>query len=438
MRPQFSGKNVLIFGLGINRGGLGSARFFAASGANVRVTDLKTAEQLKPSLDELCKFPNIEYALGRHSKEDIDWADLIIKNPGVRPGNSYIEYARAKGKEVEMDMGIFLQFVSPARIVGITGTKGKSTTSSLIYEVLKNEYKDVIFAGNIGKSVLDAVKFVNPQTIVVLEISSFQLEAFASHKVSPHWSVITNITPDHLNYYSSMEEYIEAKRPIAMYQKSGDYLFLRKGDEITTTQSFIKGFQDGVVYFSPDDLPDGFKPLLPGEHNLNNYAAALAVAKIFGIDQVKTLSALASFGGVEFRLQLVKEWQGVKIYNDTASTGPDAGIKALQTFPGCILIAGGVNKNLPYEEYAHNVDNLAKSVFFLEGDATEEIKKYLKHREKIVGTYNNLEQLLVDVKNKTASGDVVLFSPAAASFNLFQNEFDRGRKFNATVEKVFV
>lgn len=458
MGTDFAGKKVLVFGLGINQGGLGAALFFTKRGANVRVTDLKNAEQLKPSLDALAKFDSIEYILGEHRNKDFDWADLIIKNPGVKPQDPYLLYAKSLGKQIEMDMGIFLRFVKPGQIIGVTGTKGKSTTASLIYEVLKAgiavssrpggtphvEYSNMLFAGNIGKSVLDTVEFVKSDTIVVLEISSFQLEAFEQHTVSPKWAVITNITPDHLNYYGSMDEYINSKRPIAKYQTSKDFLFLRKNDPITNTASFLEGFKGDITYFSPEELftsPTGglssFAPKLKGEHNLYNCAAALSMAKAFGIDQALAIDALLNFGGVEFRMQLVKEVDGIKIYNDTAATGPDAGIKALETFPGCILIAGGVNKNLLYKEYARVLDKQAKRVFFLEGDATEEMKKYIKQTEKIMGTYNNFEDILIEVKKTALKGDVVLFSPAAASFNLFQNEFDRGRKFSAAVSKVF-
>ena len=242
-------KKVLVFGLGLNQGGVGSARFFASEGAKIRVTDLRNAEVLKPSLDELKQFPDIEYSLGSHKYGDIGWADLIIKNPAVKPGNPYIIYALKLGKEVKMDMDIFLEYVKPSQIIGVTGTKGKSTTSSLIYEVLKisrglnlNNPRglNVIFAGNIGKSVLDTIPYVNKETLVILEISSFQLESFDNNKVSPKWAVITNVTPDHLNYYSKMEEYINAKKIIGKYQTNEDFLFLRKDDPVTVNPGFLK------------------------------------------------------------------------------------------------------------------------------------------------------------------------------------------------------
>lgn len=427
---------VLIFGLGQNGGGVGSAAFFAKKGDEVRVTDLKNRTILKNSLDKLKDY-QIQYSLGQHKYEDIDWADLIIKNPAIKPGNDFINYAIKRGKTVETDMGIFLQYTKPDQIIGITGTKGKSTTSSLIYETLKAAEKDVILAGNIGISVLETIPLIRNSTLIVLEISSFQLESFATHKVSPRWAIITNITPDHLNYHANMEEYILIKKTIGQYQKKSDYLFLRKDDPITAKTDFLKGLKAKIIYFCADDLPADFHPNLLGEHNRQNLAAAFQVGKTFNINSDLALKALTDFKGVPFRLELIKEWQGIRIYNDTTATSPEAGIQAIRTLPGCILIAGGMNKGMEYTELTKIIDKNAKKVFFLEGDSTEEIKKHI-NEDLIAGTYNNLEELLVDVKKIAKPGNIILFSPAATSFNLFQNEFDRGRKFNEAVKKVFV
>ncbi|MDO8570139.1 MAG: UDP-N-acetylmuramoyl-L-alanine--D-glutamate ligase [Candidatus Daviesbacteria bacterium] len=458
---RFRGKRVLILGLGINQGGLGATRFFAKLGAKVKVTDLKDKEFLKPSLDQLKEFPEIEYVLGEHKFEDLDWADLIIRNPALKPDNPYLKYAREKGKQVEMDMGIFLQFVKPEQVIGVTGTKGKSTTASLIYETLKAGGKDIIFAGNIGKSVLDTIPYVKTNTLVVLEISSFQLMAFGEHHVSPHWAVISNIYPDHLNYHGTMENYTEAKRFIAKFQNNNDFLFIKKGDIITNSDNFIKGLKGKIIYYSLTDLPENFLPKIPGEHNLENFAASFAVfneiLRTQG-DAQRAYQALENFAGVEFRLQLIYDKNGIKIYNDTAATTPVAAQANIKSLSGAILITGGVNKDLPYNDLAQAIEKYAKSVYFLEGSATDEIKKCLQQiassktprndviaiRQKqekqsllIQGTYSDLEKLLTDVKSVTKPGDTILFSPGAASFNLFQNEFDRGRKFNLAVAKIF-
>lgn len=433
----FERKKVLIFGLGLNQGGVGSAKFFAKQETQVKVTDLRGREILNPSINELKSHPDIEYTLGAHKYEDINWSDLIIKNPAIKPGNPYINYATKIGKQVKMDMDVFLQFVKPTQIIGVTGTKGKSTTASLINEILKSTGKNVIFAGNIGISVLDTVRYIKPDTLVVLEISSFQLESFHKHKVSPKWAIITNITPDHLNYYSKLEQYIEAKKIIGKYQTSEDFIFLRRKDPVTTKLSFLKNFKAKVIYFSKDDLPNIFKPTLKGEHNLENIAAAYQVGKTFGLSKKNILNILSKFKGVPFRMEQVMQWKGIKIINDTAATSPESGAFAVQTFPNCILICGGMNKRMDYTKYAKIVEQNTKKIFFLEGESSEEIKRKIKKKDKIAGTYSDFEKILQDIKKIVKKGDIILFSPAATSFNLFQNEWDRGRKFNEAVEKIF-
>lgn len=437
MQDNFKGKKVLVLGLGTNQGGLGSAKFFAKAGAEVTVTDLKTEEQLKSSLDELSEFSNIRYVLGKHDYKDIDEADLIIRNQALKPNNEYRIYAEKAGKKIETDIGVFLDFVKPDQLIGVTGTKGKSTTSSLIYEVLKAADKKVLHAGNIGKSVLDTLEVVDNETLIVLEISSFQLEAFKEHKVSPKWAVITNIHPDHLDYYGSMENYIAAKRVIAENQTDKDYLFLNKNDQTTNSAEFLTDIKSQIIKYSGEDLPEDFSLTIPGLHNRENASAALVVAKTFSVSEEIALEAMQKFTGVPFRLELIKEWEGVKIYNDTAATGPTAALSALNSFKDPIIIVGGVDKGLPYEELAYNLDRKAKAIYFLDGTATDKLKQLLKILKIQRSTYFDLDALLLDLKKEVKKGDIVLFSPAAASFNMFQNEFDRGRKFTAAVEKIF-
>ncbi len=437
MDHNYSGKRVLILGLGLNEGGVGSARFFAKNDAHVRVTDLKTDRDLKPSLEQLSEFPNIEYTLGEHKFEDIDWADIVIRNPAIRPNNEYLKYAREKGKKVELDMGIFLEFIDPKRVIGITGTKGKSTTASLVNQILLNFGKRIIFAGNIGKSVLDTLDSIEKDSLILLEISSFQLEAWDEHKLSPHWAVITNIFPDHLNYYDSMDQYVASKKIIGKYQSETDFLFLRKQDPVTQAANFLDGLSGTRDIFSTEDIPADFEPKMKGLHNLENIACAVAVCKTLGIHEEDSLRVAKDFEGIDFRMQLIKKMGHFRIYNDSAATNPEAAIAALKAFPSCILITGGMNKNLDFKEYADQIDKLAKQVYFIEGTATDQIKEYMKDKKKIMSTYTDLTALLRDLKINVTEHDIVLFSPGATSFNFFHNEFDRGRKFNEAVERVF-
>ncbi|MBI2021977.1 UDP-N-acetylmuramoyl-L-alanine--D-glutamate ligase [Candidatus Daviesbacteria bacterium] len=434
---SFRDKKVLILGLGLNQGGVGAAKFFAKHGAQVLVTDLKSEKELEPSLKQLKGFENIEYHLGGHNYDDIDWADLIIRNPALRPDNPYRLAAQASLKRVELDMGVFLDHVDKKQVIAVTGTKGKSTTSSLIFEALKANGKKVIHAGNIGKSVLDFIDEIDRDTFVVLEVSSFQLEAFDKHSFAPKWAVITNIFPDHLNYYKSLEEYVASKKLIAKYQTKEDKLFLLKDDPVTNHPSFLDRITSQIILFSKTNLPKDFHPLLIGEHNLNNIAAAFSIAQDLGLDLDKSLHAFKNFKGVEFRIQLIKTWQGVKIYNDTTATMPEAAIESLKSLPNCILICGGMNKGLDYKNFAKAIEKYAKLVYFIEGDATDEIIKHVKNKSKILGIGNNLKQVVHFVTKHATTGDVILFSPGATSFNFWQNEFDRGRKFNLAVEEVF-
>ncbi|MBI2022361.1 UDP-N-acetylmuramoyl-L-alanine--D-glutamate ligase [Candidatus Daviesbacteria bacterium] len=436
---NYTGKKVLILGLGLNQGGVGATKFFAKQNALVRVTDLKDEQVLEPSINQLKDFNNIEYILGEHRTSDIDWADLIIRNWGVKRENEFLKYAYKKGKAVETDMGIFLNYVNSKQIIGLTGSKGKSTIASLLYYAIKNQYPNAMLAGNIGKSVLDLVDHIKKDSLLILELSSFQLEAFNKHNISPHIAVITNIFPEHLNYYESYEDYTAAKKLIAKHQTGSDIFFINHSNGVINSPDFLAGINSQIIKFSEKDLPKDFSPKLPGGHNRINYAAALAVARHLGIDTTHALHKMNEFEGAEFRLQFVKESYGVKIYNDSAATNPDATIEALKTFPNSILICGGMNKGLDYSDLAEAIEKYTKAVYFLEGDATERIRQ-LESRimdEKDRGTFNDLKILLSAVKKEAQKGDLILFSPGATSFNLFQNEFDRGRKFNQAVEEVF-
>lgn len=444
MNNLYTNKKVLIFGLGLNQGGVGSAKFFAQNGAEVRITDLKSEKDLQSSLDQLAEFKNISYTLGVHKFEDIDWADLIIKNPAIKPGNKYIEYALEKNKQIETDFSIFLQYANQKKLIAITGTKGKTTTVSLIFEALRIDNQQVVLVGNIGKSILDTLTHTDKDPWIIVEISSFQLQALKGKNFSPKIAVITNIYPDHLNWHSSMEKYIQAKKIIALGQTSEDFLVL-PCQGILHSEQFQQDIKSQIVEFCAEDFNEDFPNIdlpLKGLANLENYATALTVTGILKIDDQKVLQAFQNFKGARFRMQEIGVFNGIKIINDSTSTNPISTIEALKTLgPGVILIAGGMNKGMQYHELAAQIENYTpvKSLYLLEGDATKELTKYLRNPAitKGGGLYNGLETLLKEVKKEAKPGNIILFSPAATSFNLFQNEFDRGERFNRAVEKVF-
>jgi UDP-N-acetylmuramoylalanine--D-glutamate ligase len=433
MKKIFKGKKVLVMGLGLNGGGVGVAKFFCKQGAEVLVTDLKTEEKLKESLQKLKDCKKIKYALGGHREADFINADLIIKNPDVPPTSPYLEIAKRHNIAVETDVSLFFK-LSNSFIIGITGTKGKSTTSSLIYHILKSKFKRTFLAGNIGVSPLELLPNVKKGDKVVLELSSFELE---DTKQSPNIAVITNILPDHLNRYGTMEEYINTKKIIFKYQTSKDVLVLNAEDP--TTKEFVKEAASRVVLFSrPLAKPKNFQ--LFGEHNLYNLAAATEVAKVLEIQQKDIDKVLKAFKGVSNRQEFVRELNGVKYFNDTTATMPDAVIAAIKTFSQefsngrLILICGGQNKGLEYEELAEEIKKNVDAIVMLPGTASERIEKLLGI-EKINGV-SSMQEAVAMAQKLAKPGDVVVLSPAAASFNLFKNEFDRGNQFVEAVKKL--
>jgi len=409
-------------GLGLLGGGVGVAKFFVKQRAKVLVTDLKTKKELKESLKKLKGLP-IKFVLGRHRKEDFIKADLIIKNPGVPPDSRYLKIARKHKIPIKNDVSIFFD-LAKAEIIGVTGTKGKSTVATLIYLFLKRKYPKTILAGNIGLSPLEVLSRAKRGTKVVLELSSFELEDL---KKSPKVAVITTLFPDHLNRYRSFREYIEAKKPIFKYQKKNDILVLNY-DNLETRK--LASEARSRVYFFRD----------------SNVSAAVLVAKLFKISKKDIKKVLAKFKGVPNRQEFITEKRGVKYFNDTTATTPQSVILAIKTFrerfpnSEIILIAGGLDKNLNYKSLAKEIKKSVVYLVLLPGTASGKLKKELKlfKKESKIKIFNvkSMKEAVKKASGITKRGDLVLLSPAAASFNLFKNEFDRGEQFVKAVKKL--
>lgn len=416
MKNIFENNRVVVMGLGLNGGGVGVAKFFAMQGARVLVTDLKTREQLQKSVDELKDF-KIDFVLGGHREEDFTSADLIIKNPAVPNNSSFLKIAKEHNIPVKNDIEIFFD-LCPAKIVGVTGTKGKSTTATLIYSFLKEKYPNVFLAGNIGITPLEIISKITKDGLVVLELSSFELEEL---KKSPHVAVITNLFPDHLNRYKSFNDYVEAKKSIFKYQNKEDFLVLNSKN-IETRK--LAGEAVSQVLFFED----------------SNILAAAAVAEIFKIDKKSIDRILENFKGIPSRQEFIKERNGVKYFNDTTATNPGSCIYAIKTFKekfpssSLIFIVGGVDKEMDYGELAEEIKKNINKLILLPGSGTEKLKKNLGQF-----AYKEVSSMLEAVKEVLSlakPGDIVVLSPAAASFNLFDNEFDRGRQFVDCVNKL--
>jgi len=425
---DYRNKKVLILGLGTQGRGVGSAQVFCEIGAQVRITDSKTAEQLSSSIEELANY-KVAYSLGQHLKEDILWADVIIRNASVPWNHELLLLAREKNIPIKMDAVLFFEYADISKTIGITGTRGKSTTTTLIYEILTANNCSTHLAGNITPTAsLRLLQKFDPKAWYVFELSSWQLQAFHESKISPHIAVLTNLYPDHL-LDRTYQEYIQDKMAIYMYQEKTDFLVANKDN--SDLVKVLNSLKRSINWFSASDGAS-YETQLQGIHNLENIAAAVAVAKLLKLSNIA--SPIKHFTGLSYRLEPVGRIHGAKIINDTTSTTPIAATKALEAYPGSILILGGTSKKLPVQSLAQAINSGAKKVVLIKGSGTDELKPYLD-KEKVVGEFDSLkESLKVAVSLIENADDVILFSPAFTSFGMFKNEFDRGNQFNQLIK----
>jgi UDP-N-acetylmuramoylalanine--D-glutamate ligase len=427
-------------------------------GARVTVTDLKRADQLQSSLDALRGLP-IEYALGEHREQDFRNADLIVRNPGVPRESKWLQLARERNISVEMEMSLFIARLprGAAQVIGITGTKGKTTTTLMTGAILKRANPKTVVAGNLRISALELLDQIDAETPVVLELSSWQLEAFPPHEISPHIAAITNIFPDHLNRYRDLDDYANAKAIIFRYQQLGDFIVLNFENKMLThlarralgkvvwtsaTCALKEGaFRDGGAlvwrwHGATQKILDARALRVPGEHNVANALTAIALASVWGATPEQIADALREFRGAEHRQEFVREIGGVRYINDTTATAPAAAIVAIETFApsaaGIVLIAGGADKSLDFSEMARVVAAKVRAVILLEGSATGQLVSALPV-EIIAGRFDDLRQAVKRAKEIARAGEIVLLSPGCASFGMFANEFERGDQFKEIV-----
>lgn len=459
----FKNKRITVFGLGLNMGGVGTVRYLATHGAReIIVTDIKSREELAPSLAKLSLYKNITYVLGQHRPEDFTRVDMVIKNPAIPWTNEYVVLAKEHHVPVEMDSSLFFALCR-APIVGVTGSKGKTTTATLIAHILERAGKHVVRVGISQVGVLGILDQVTDKSTVVFELSSWRLSALEYLKKSPHIAVLTNIYPDHLNYYKTMAAYMADKKNIFRFQKGSDVVIGNADDS-----SVCEMIQDapGMMLLSSTDHPidgDGAwladetlfvseqgteKVLLPmqkvplkGKHNISNVLLAALTGLSLGLSIKDIRAGIESFPGVPHRLEKIALKKGVAYYNDTAATIPDATVAALRSFAEpVILIAGGSDKRLDFTVLAKEILVRPKGLILFRGQGTEKLiqamKDILPEAEKERG-FEIVESMgkAVELASRNAEpGDVVLLSPGAASFGLFQNEFDRGEQFRKAVE----
>ncbi|MFW5801061.1 MAG: UDP-N-acetylmuramoyl-L-alanine--D-glutamate ligase [Spirochaeta sp.] len=455
MAIQLHGKKVTIMGLGLHGGGIASARYCARQGAAVTVTDLRSAEQLAPSVQQLHGLP-IQFVLGEHRDEDFIDADIVVKNPAVRRNNRYLSLA----KRIETDISLFLQsFGGP--IIAVTGSKGKSTTASAIHWVLNRECPAARLGGNITTSPLTFIDDLANGDPVVLELSSFQLGDLTitgswleGWRFAPEISLLTNIMSDHQDYYGAMEPYIQDKEVICAHQSSSGFAVLPADDP--AGQRFAAATAARVFSFSGNN-PDhgkiggylegerGFSDITAkrelvvdslnvyGGPRINLLAAAIAL-RAYGIPAQTIREGLSRFPGIAHRMELLGERNGVSVYNDTAATIPKATLATVSALPvPVVLIAGGADKKLDIAAFTEIHEKCA-AVVLLEGNASERIFALLESRGLACdGFYGNLhDAFTAAIGHAAALGRcAVVLSPGAASFNMFNNEFDRGDQFRS-------
>lgn len=428
-------------GLGLHGGGLGTVRFLAERGAQVTVTDLRTKKVLAPSLEKLKDIKGVVYVLGRHRESDFLKVDLIVKNPGVPPTSPYLALAQKHKIPVTTDMGIFFR-ECPATIIGITGTRGKSTTAWLIWKFLKTKYGRVFLGGNIRKSVLEFLPELKQDDLIVLELSSFQLHDLAFDRMSPPIAVITNFMRDHMNWHRSMAEYAAAKSVIFKFQKPGDHLFVNPDDR--EVRAMAKKARSHVIL---SRLAPQYQPIVDkhlGAHYRSSVALAVAVGRHFGVTSENIARALKRFRGLEGRQEQLPSVRGVRFVNDTTATIPDAAIAAILRFRALakpphrlILIAGGSDKKLDFEPLAAAILKYVDYLILLPGTGTKKLKKALQKKKGVrIQGWHEAQSMPDAVKSAYAAamkGDWILLSPGAASFGLFVNEFDRGDQFTKEI-----
>jgi UDP-N-acetylmuramoylalanine--D-glutamate ligase len=456
---NLTGQRATVMGLGRRGGGAGVARYLAEAGAIVTVTDRQPADQLGEGLAELAGLP-IRYVLGRdHDEADFlpGGADLVIRNPGVPRRAPLLELARRHGVPVEMEMTLFFR-ACPAPVIGVTGTKGKTTVSTLTASILRAWNPATVLAGNMGISALAQLPRITAATPVVIELSSWQLEGLAEHGLAPAIAVLTLIAEDHLNTYDGFADYAATKRSITRHQTPDNTLIVNACDpeawRAAETRARVVPFgvrdpgDDGVwldgewaVIRDPGEtlrieLPAG--PALAGLHNRANALAAIAAARARGADPGSITAGLAAFTGIRDRMEVVGEVNGVTYINDTTATAPVAAAAALDALAGrrVHLLAGGADKQLdpaPLLAAARQ----AHAVYLFTGTATPTIEMALRARGVTPsGPYESMQTAVSAATAAAAAGDVVLLSPGCASFGLFRDEFDRGEQFRRVVGKL--
>ncbi|WP_195947819.1 UDP-N-acetylmuramoyl-L-alanine--D-glutamate ligase [Paraclostridium bifermentans] len=447
-------KNVLLVGLA--KTGVSTIKKLNKLGANIIVNDIKPKEKLEGIIEEIDNLDNIEYVLGKHL-ENIENIDLTIVSPGVPLDLPFIEKIKSEGIKIIGEVELAYKLSKNPTFIGITGTNGKTTTTSLVGEMFKKANKDTYIVGNIGNPVIDTVDLTNENSYLVTELSSFQLESIEDFK--PKVSTIINITEDHLNRHHTMENYINAKARVFKNQDKTDFTILNYDDSIV--RNLGKNSNGNVLYFSiKEEVKQGAyldknnnivikvdgKELvlmnkselsLPGNHNLENAMSAILMAYVLNIDTDVIIDTLRTFKGVEHRLEFVTNKDGIMFVNDSKGTNPDSTIKAITSYERpIVLIAGGYEKQSDFTEMIEYATKNVKALVLL-GQTAEKIETTAKeHGINNISKVGDMEAAVKKAYEIAESGDVVLLSPACASWDMYPNFEARGLDFKENIYKL--
>jgi len=420
-------KHITIAGLGRFGGGITVAKWLCRQGAKVLVTDKDPAEKLADSVSQLDGL-DIQFVLGEHRIADFTSCDLVVISPAIPPTSDYIQAARSAGVPVTTEIRLFIERC-PAKIIGVTATKGKSTTTALLGMMLKTKHK-IWVGGNIGGSLLFDLPDIQSSDLVVLELSSYMLEYLGEMKWSPHVAVVGMLSQDHLAWHGSVENYIDAKRNLVRFLTADDFAILNGENESSLsfghhTQAQIK------TYTRHSTTP--FQMRLSGNHNQLNAQGAFAAASVFGVTHAQAQDAIRDFGGLPHRLEMVHELNGVKYINDSIATIPEAAIAALGSFPEgrVIQIVGGDDKGLDMTSMCDALAKHAKAVLCVGrlGQSLSEMISQFQHRQAKVELCETLPRAVESAKRMASPGDVVLLSTGCASYDQFANFEKRGEAF---------
>jgi UDP-N-acetylmuramoylalanine--D-glutamate ligase len=449
INEYFKGKKITVMGLGLLGRGVGDVAYLAEMGAELIVTDLKTESDLSDSMEKLKGFGSIEFVLEEHREEDFVNRDYVLVAAGVPMDSPYLEVAKQNGVPLKQSAAWFAE-LSKIPIIGVTGTRGKSTTTHLIHHILSEVTgEQILLGGNIrGVSNLQLLKEVKEDSLAVMELDSWQLQGWGWAGISPQVAVFTSFMEDHLNYYQ--REGISKDEAMSAYfaDKANIYRHQKESDTLITTPAVFEWIKKSggelgqeLILTDSSDLPDDLLFSMPGEHNRLNASLAVSAVKATGLSEEEIWPHLATFPGVPGRLELLGTTnEGVRIYNDNNATEPNATIAGLTALDlgnqNIILIAGGADKNVDLSSLVTSINEHCKSVILTPGSGTEKLFTIINDSEQPkVRQVGNLAEALEEAHKQANAGDIILFSPAFASFAQYKNEYERNDEFVGLVSK---